>query len=236
MKRFFTADWHFFADMVRQLANRPFPDIYKMNNALIRNANQRANCRNNSKDVIYHIGDFFKYLPTDKVRPEQMLNQISADIILLEGNHDPNNKVKTVAKMIVVDIGQYKNVTLSHWPSYVEESREFRIPCHSIHICGHVHRKFKWAYDKYRDILNINVGVDVWNYNIVSENELDAYITSILRNNLRGSYIGKDIHQMSPNDYVLITDCSFNNKHKFHKGESNEKGKEGRRVRIQENQ
>ena len=235
MRRFFTADWHLFADMVRVLGNRPFSDIYKMNSALINDANQRANCKNFNKDVIYHIGDFFKYLSSDKVRPEQMINQLRANVILLEGNHDPNNRVKSVSKMMVVDIGQYKNVTLSHWPSYDEESRDFRIPCHSIHVCGHVHRKFKWAYDKYRDILNINVGVDVWNYHIVSENELEAYITSILKNNLRDSYIGRNIHQMSPSDYVLITDCSFNNKSKTPKEKNNAKGKERpRRVRIQE--
>ena len=50
--------------------------------------------------------------------------------------------------MMTMDIGQYKNVTLSHWPSYDEESRDFRIPFHSVHICGHVHDKWKYTFDK----------------------------------------------------------------------------------------
>ena len=220
MNRFFTADWHLFSESVRKLGDRPYADIFAMNKALIRNANQRTHCTykemsvkdvngNNvaikvpiKEDVIYHLGDFYKYDSQFKVKPDEILSHINSKVILLEGNHDKNNRVKILANALTMDIGPFKNVTLSHYPSYYEESKFLNIPNHSIHICGHVHKLYKWAYDKYRDVLNINVGVDVWNYRIVSERELITYITFILQR-LDNSFITENINTTCHKDFVL---------------------------------
>jgi len=220
MNRFFTADWHLFSDMVRQLGERPYSDVEKMNIAFIRDANQRTHCTYKNtettdiygqktiiktpvgQDVIYHVGDFFKKEAANKLKPEDILTLINARMILLSGNHDANNRVKAVADCITIDLGIYKNVTISHFPSYADESKCLHLPPHSIHICGHVHKLFKWAYDKYNDILNVNVGMDVWNYHIVSEQELTAYITFALQR-LPNTFIGKDTYYK---DYVITND------------------------------
>ena len=47
-------------------------------------------------------------------------------------------------------------------------------------LCGHVHSKWKHCLDVTSNVLNINVGVDVWKYNIVSEDALVRYVDSIL--------------------------------------------------------
>jgi calcineurin-like phosphoesterase family protein len=46
-----------------------------------------------------------------------------------------------------------------------------------------VHGAWKYFIDFDNKVLNINVGVDVWKYNPVSEDELIAYIDSIMRSN-----------------------------------------------------
>ena len=67
-------------------------------------------------------------------------------------------------------------VSASHYPSPLNPTN--RLP---IHLCGHVHNLWKHYYDKRNNILNINVGIDAWNYQIVSDQELIDYIHKIKR-------------------------------------------------------
>lgn len=196
MKKFFTADWHLCSESVFKLGNRPFKNIDRFNDILIKNANMRAS----KDDIIYHIGDFYnlnknKECKCYRLKPKCFLDRINATMIMIEGNHDIQNKIKTVSQLLFTTIGKY-NVSIGHYPSYFEyiprslrreDDENIEIPkCYQnigtnhIHICGHVHNKWKCVFDKKHNILNINVGVDVWRYNIISETDLVRYIDSII--------------------------------------------------------
>jgi calcineurin-like phosphoesterase family protein len=75
---------------------------------------------------------------------------------------------------------RFPDVSVSHYPSTDQHSIGHWQPG-DIHLCGHVHGKWKHLLDIKHQVLNINVGVDVWNFQIVSEDEIIKYIDKILK-------------------------------------------------------
>ena len=80
---------------------------------------------------------------------------------------------------ITLKNNQYRSVSIGHYPSYDERAKDSFITG-DIHICGHVHKKWKHCWDLTNAVLNINVGVDVWNYKLISEEELIRYIDKVM--------------------------------------------------------
>lgn len=187
MKRFFTSDFHLGSSLllnkdVMKDDVRNFKSVEKMNAAFIRSCQQRAS----EEDVIIHCGDFASY-GMDRgnkgldVNPRRFLEIIPAQVILIKGNHDLSNKCKPVADSMRISLGKiFKDVSISHYPSYNIHAKDQFLD-YDIHLCGHVHRQFKHCLDLDHNVLNINVGVDVWNYRIVSEEELISYISKLLK-------------------------------------------------------
>jgi calcineurin-like phosphoesterase family protein len=183
-KKFFTSDWHLNQELLSH-SSRHFKSVDKMNNTIINNANARAKDRG---DLIIHVGDFYCYGSDQgsmsiKMNPKLFLDKINAQFINIRGNHDDTNKVLSLASILSTKVGPY-NVLVSHFPSY-EDSSKVKSRSNIIHICGHVHKSWKYFYDEDRNILNINVGVDVWRYNIISEAELVVYLESLARSNIK---------------------------------------------------
>lgn len=177
MARFWTSDLHFQHGNMLKYCNRPFKSVDRMDEVLIKNINSRAH---NKKDVVIHLGDFMCYGSErgnyfGKKKESFYLDQIIPRFINIEGNHDSNNGVLSIADEIITQVGPYK-VSASHHPSMVNPKN--KLP---IHLCGHVHGLWKYYFDKKNNILNINVGVDVWNYQLVSDNELINFISKIKR-------------------------------------------------------
>lgn len=169
--RFWTSDLHFQHTNVIKYANRPFKTIERMDQVLIHNINQRATVQ----DTLVSLGDFMFYgkdrgVVNTKNKPSFYINQINPQVFNIKGNHDRNNKVDSIADIIITQVGPFQ-VSASHRPSM--ENPTNKLP---IHLCGHVHQLWKSYYDKENHILNINVGVDVWNYNPVTDQELINYI------------------------------------------------------------
>jgi len=50
-----------------------------------------------------------------------------------------------------------------------------------IHLCGHVHNSWKHCLDLDHRILNVNMGCMVWNWKIVSDDELIAYLNKLFK-------------------------------------------------------
>lgn len=99
----------------------------------------------------------------------------------LKGNHDISNRVKSLAISMRTALGKrYPNVSVSHYPSYDVHAKGHWLNG-DIHLCGHVHSKWKHCLDLTGNVLNINVGVDVWGYRIVSEEKLIEYIDSLFK-------------------------------------------------------
>ena len=198
MKTFFTSDLHLQsteAPGIIEWAHRPFKTVEKHDAALIRGINER--CK--PDDLLIHVGDFMNYgknrgNESGRSKPDFYLSQINCQVICLEGNHDPNNHVRCIGRTLTTKVGRFV-VSVGHYPSWDDRFERALICSYihpndldsefQIHLCGHVHDKWKHQWDELSDkhkhkILNINVGVDVWKYRPVSKVELDAYIGKIL--------------------------------------------------------
>lgn len=183
--RFFTSDWHLGSTNILKYANRPFPNANEAAYALTCYCNAVAKWKT---DVVFHVGDFWLSGKDrhDDVEDENTLdayckdyiNVIRAQFILMSGNHDDGHNCESHMKSMVIDLNHnYRNVYVSHYPS---DHKAYHGPRNrskmSIVICGHVHDKWLMMYDKQNNVLNVNVSVDVWDYEPVR----DAEITEML--------------------------------------------------------
>ena len=181
--RFYTADFHLGMEGILEYENRPFKDIRQMDRALIDDCNEQAQVG----DVIYHIGDLASW-KQDRgkegldVKPMDIVSQqIDATFLNIKGNHDISNKVMSVCESMRSKLGKrYPNVSLSHYPSY-DPRASLHFQKGDIHLCGHVHRRWRHCLDLTNNVLNVNVGVDVWNYKIVSEDMLIEYLNKLFK-------------------------------------------------------
>lgn len=188
MARFWTSDFHLNSTAIIQYAGRPFKTGMKMAEAYIRSCNQQAR---DPSDMIIHVGDFYlrgadRHGVGDeglKIPAKEWLSKITAQVFLIEGNHDGSNVGHTHAKQMILDLGPFKNTSVSHYPSTDKGTWTLKGKDKEhlhIHLCGHVHEKWKWKLDLEKLVLNINVGVDQWKHQIVSEKKLIGYISSLL--------------------------------------------------------
>lgn len=120
-------------------------------------------------DTIIHLGDFASYgfdrgYQGLREKPCDIVAKIPVAFVNLRGNHDINNGVFCLGNSLELGLGKrYPFVSASHYPSYDRRAvGTFREG--TIHLCGHVHKKWKHCLDLAHSVLNINVGVDVWDY------------------------------------------------------------------------
>lgn len=177
--RFFSSDLHLGHNNIIKYCNRPFKNIEKMNLSLIRNINNRIK----DNDILIHVGDFAFYgrekgIECTRINPNNYINDIKCNVVNIRGNHDYNNRVKSVGVFLITMLGKYK-ASIAHRPS---NQLNFNVNMFKVdvHVCGHVHEKWKYMY--INGILNINVGVDVWKFNPIREDELIGYISKIKNN------------------------------------------------------
>lgn len=186
-RRLWTADWHLGGSIlldkhVMKEFVRPFKSTEEMKEKLIASANAKAK----SDDIVVHLGDFAscgidRGYEGLKEKPNDIVKSISAKFINLRGNHDINNDVFCLGNSLNFNLSRrYPFVTASHYPSYDRHSLG-TFSDGTIHLCGHVHKRWKHCLDLTHSVLNINVGVDVWDYQIVSEDELILYLDSLFK-------------------------------------------------------
>ena len=181
MKRFFTSDFHLNSALINKYAARPFRCAESALNGLIENCNQCAG----EDDTVIHVGDFFlkgadRHGESEDrscgVPFKDCVSRIKAHLVLLSGNHDDGHNCDTIGRCLLINISRHwRNVTVAHHPSYCKEydgvyGRNGRFP--HVHLCGHVHNSWLVLYDRQHNVLNVNVGVDAWNYKPVSDAEL----------------------------------------------------------------
>lgn len=141
------------------------------------------------RDVIIHIGDFCCWkgdrgFKGSDINPQEIVqSRIYADFINIRGNHDDRNRVKSACDSMRTTLGRrFTSVSISHYPSDDPRAKGmFRNG--DVHLCGHVHGLWKYKIDKEHSVLNVNMGVDVWNHNIVSEDELITDLNEYIRKN-----------------------------------------------------
>lgn len=186
--RYFTADFHLGSAILldkERVGNkcRPFKTLDRMHEAILRECMQRTTYA----DTIIHVGDLGCYKKDREykgldVKPIELLKGVEANLVLVEGNHDANNQVRCAAKAMLMQVGVYL-VSVGHFPS--TDSRcmllsPVKYDGIRIHICGHVHKFWRLHFDEKKKVLNINVGLDAWNYHIVPEKKLISVIDSTM--------------------------------------------------------
>ena len=168
--KFYTSDLHLDHTNILKYENRPFKDVNEMNEALIANWNKKVT-RN---DEVYILGDFAF---TDGKRASELVRRLNGRKYLIRGNHDrhflqdknfdPYQFTWVRDYATVKDNG--KSLILFHYPIAVWDRQHYG----AIHLYGHIHSN---APDHHPLVLELenafNVGVDVWNYEPVTLDEI----------------------------------------------------------------
>ena len=181
-RRLWTADWHLGSTILLDKkvmgdAARPFKDVDAMKAAFLKSAAEKVR----DDDILVHVGDFASYgidrgYQGLKEKPAEIIAKLPGKFINLRGNHDINNGVFCLGNSLNLSLGKrYPYVSASHYPSY-DKRATGTFADGTVHLCGHVHKKWKHCLDLTHSVLNINVGVDVWGYNVVTEDEIVKYL------------------------------------------------------------
>jgi calcineurin-like phosphoesterase family protein len=137
MKTYIISDNHFFHKNIIQYANRPFRNIYEMNQTMI----QRWNETVGDKDLVYHLGDFC--LGKVKENIPEIIKKLNGYKVLILGNHD------RLPKVVYLDFGfigvhkelelliDGKRIFLSHYP--IETQRMCILGPFAASLHGHEH-------------------------------------------------------------------------------------------------
>ena len=156
---YFTADTHFFHKSVINFENRPFKDIYEMNEVIVFNWNDIVN----PSDDIYILGDISFGRTKDTL---DVIKSLKGRKHLVRGNHDKKMNVATRSEFVWIKdyfklkVGDVKYI-LFHYPIYAWDGKDKG----SYHLHGHTHTN---SHSDIQLPKKINVGMDHWNYKPVS--------------------------------------------------------------------
>lgn len=171
--RWHISDTHFWHSNVIKHCSRPWADVVEMNEALIANWNSCVK----PEDTIIHYGDY-SFAGFEKTF--EITRRLNGHKIIICGNHDIQNKMhKRWERLGFAEFHYTTKITVggiecnvSHFP-YSDNNdslnRKFDLQLKNDGLpllCGHVHQEWKTKDNM------INLGVDVWNYKPVHEDEL----------------------------------------------------------------
>jgi calcineurin-like phosphoesterase family protein len=194
MARYFSADWHFNHARIIEYTDRPHASTQEMDEAFIETWNKTVG----ADDESYVLGDL---VLGSFERGMEIVGQLNGRKFLIPGNHDrvsSRNKLAyrvkaapayeaagfTIMNEIETFVIGGRNVLASHYP-YAGNSHDFardyvdryttQRPADTglplIH--GHVHTEWQYRGREF------NVGVDVNNFQLVTEDEIAAWVRSL---------------------------------------------------------
>lgn len=154
-KIWLTADLHFGHEIVRDKCNRPWVNVDKMDNGLIKNMSECVG----DNDLLIIAGDIMLFGNSRSNYAEKIVSRLPGIKILVFGNHDRfkpkwylNRGFVLAATSLVLPDG----ILVTHDPADATVW-----PVDKPVLCGHVHGLFQ-VLDNV-----VNVGVDVWDYHPV---------------------------------------------------------------------
>lgn len=146
---YITSDTHFNHSNIIKYCNRPFHDIYEMNQAII----DRWNSIVNDNDIVYHLGDFafirkdnleLSYAQQLRQQIREFVDRLNGKIILIKGNHDTLSNFQAEECGFFeyyqkpVYVGDY---ILTHVP-------QEDVPSDLINVHGHIHNTYLEQFQK----------------------------------------------------------------------------------------
>jgi calcineurin-like phosphoesterase family protein len=161
---YFTSDTHFFHAKIIGYCNRPFNSMEEMNEEMIRRWNERVS----PEDTVFHIGDFglckSSEAPNAPKDPFKFIrSQLNGNIIFIAGNHDGNNKNKSIIESMIIIHGGHR-IYLTHNPKFYRKDFEWN-------FCGHTHGN-EGVFRKIEKSIIVDVGVDCWDFRPIEINEI----------------------------------------------------------------
>lgn len=161
---YFTSDNHFFHTNIISYCNRPFSSMEEMNKEMIKRWNERVS----PEDFIFHLGDFglskSSEAPDAPKNPlETIKKQLNGNIIFLAGNHDGNNKNRSIIESLIIKHGG-KRIYLTHDPKFYRKDFEWN-------FCGHQHGN-EGTFRKIGKSIIVDLSVECWNYYPVDINDI----------------------------------------------------------------
>ena len=197
-----SADYHLGHSNILKYANRPFATAFEMNEAIIKNHNERVK----PDDIFIHNGDFLfkhnKALDTEAggrpVKADEWLARLNGQKIMIMGNHDAQGGLKTYITSLNLYFANQK-IHVVHNPSHAD-------PNCPINLVGHVHqnwkiRYFKDHYEIIRQLVmkNIENGSDKPDFiEFLERNRPHRDSDSVLLN------VGLDVQNLRP---VTLDEC-----------------------------
>ena len=165
---YYISDTHFGHKNILKLCQRPFETLEDMNEAMIRNWNQRVT----GNDTVFILGDFFNKCAD----PEPILKQLKGKKRLIIGNHDASwmDKVdldryfESVDPFLEITDG-VRGITLCHYPL---PTWKHKLRTYMIH--GHIHRDTTSDFFPLIAVRErmLNAGVDINGFRPVTFEEL----------------------------------------------------------------
>lgn len=136
-RTFLFADPHFYHKNIIGYENRPFKDVYEMNDVIIENWNAVVK----KQDKVFLAGDVSF---GNKLVTEAIINQLNGNITMIYGNHDWDHSY-SFWKSQFPEVSKYpiiieKFIIISHEPMCLENNSPY------LNIYGHVH-----GDDRFRD-------------------------------------------------------------------------------------
>ena len=148
-----TSDTHFSHQQAFLWEPRGFSSVDEMNETIV----ERWNSIIHKQDIIYHLGDM-ALNDIDNAIP--YIKRLNGQIIWIRGNHDTDNKIKTILhECPYINMACYMNwdtswsmilkdgkrhLYLSHYPTLTANYDEKHFSQHVISLHGHTHSKDKW--------------------------------------------------------------------------------------------
>jgi calcineurin-like phosphoesterase family protein len=153
IKRWVVSDTHFFHSNIIKCFSRPFASYADMNEALIKNWNDRVS----REDTVYHLGDF-AFHDTGRSEVQSVFERLHGKKILIVGNHDSSH----IKKLGWESVRDYYELTqdgaryvMFHYP--IEGWNRMRHG--AVHYHGHTHNTPTAAIPN-----RVNVSVEMIDY------------------------------------------------------------------------
>lgn len=181
------ADTHFGHDRVRLKCERPWANIDKMDNALIKNARKVVG----ENDLLIHVGDITMAGAMKSHYVEALVSRFPGTNVLVYGSHDklrPRQYLEFGFVLAATSLVLPNGILVTHDPADATVW-----PDDKPVLCGHVHRLFQVLENV------VNVGVDVWDYKPVLMEDALA-LCSERRGGHDLVYISKNRHKLERMD------------------------------------
>ncbi len=169
----FTSDTHFGHTNIIKYTLRPFDSIGEMDERIIANWNKVVQ----PTDDIYHLGDF-ALVGRNEDKLKQYVRRLNGRIHLILGNHDRHweklykNMLASCQRLDEINVNG-QAIILCHYAMKVWNKHSHN----SWQLYGHSHGKLP----KEPGRLQIDVGVDRWNFTPISFNNVRQEMNRIMK-------------------------------------------------------